>query len=131
MHTYWEPLNGNYEHNWSNWAGTETDDKGISALLEAEYTVPANSVNSSGDVISVPSLRRFKQPFTVNTRELKPATGTEKPMQGSDWRCWRRCCGSLGLVRSMGFRALRDRELMKSQKLLYVNLKTNTAAVGN
>lgn len=84
MHTYWEPLNGNYEHNWSNWAGTETDDKGISALLEAEYTVPANSVNSSGDVISVPSLRRFKQPFTVNTRELKPATGTEKPMQGSD-----------------------------------------------
>ncbi|WP_323816513.1 hypothetical protein [Cellvibrio sp. NN19] len=83
LETYWEPLNGD-NPDWSNWAGTETDSAGVKGLLEAEYTVPVNSVDSSGNTVSIPATRYFKKEFTIKTRELKPATGTESPMQGSD-----------------------------------------------
>ncbi|WP_193345321.1 hypothetical protein [Cellvibrio japonicus] len=83
---YWEPVKDGSEEetDWSNWAGTQTTDKGVAATMKAEYTIPVQGTGSSGVVTPVKLTKYFDQTFTFNTRELKPATGTEEPMKGSD-----------------------------------------------
>ncbi|ACE84813.1 hypothetical protein CJA_2509 [Cellvibrio japonicus Ueda107] len=83
---YWEPVKDGQEEetDWSNWAGTQTTDTGVGSSLKAEYTIPVAGTGISGVVTPIRVTKYFDRTFTLSTRELKPATGTEEPMKGSD-----------------------------------------------
>ncbi|MDF3012889.1 MAG: hypothetical protein K0Q78_1093 [Cellvibrio sp.] len=95
---YWEPLNGD-NVDWSNWAGTGTDDAGVAANLKAEYTLPVNDPSTLAPR-KVP--RVYTRDFTVHTRELKPETDAAKVMKGSDVAMLEAMLWNIGMSPSTG-----------------------------
>jgi hypothetical protein len=81
---YWEPMKdsvipqiGVNDTDWSNWAGTATNDDGVKAHLKAEYTIPAGEPNKR-------VTKYYERDFVIKTRELKPESVPANVMKGSD-----------------------------------------------
>jgi hypothetical protein len=99
---YWEPMKdsvipqiGVNDTDWSNWAGTVTNDDGVKAHLKAEYTIPAGEPNKR-------VTKYYEQEFVIKTRELKPEAVPANVMKGSDVQMLEAILWQLGISPQKG-----------------------------